>query len=315
MIRQSRQNGVYELGNPNMGPPRTIAYETGVEYNLLNQYLIRISGYYKDVTGEHGDVRYISEDGRLGFNSYDNNRYRDIQGVEISVTKNIGQWLTGWINYNYMLQKTGLIGIDNFYENPSQRERFGFYEGQESRPLPQPRFSANITFASPMDWGPTVADHKILGGWQVSLLPSWTAGEYFTWNPLGKLHVQDNLQWPAYHIWDMRILKRINVGNMQLEGFLDIQNLFNNPIRNMASGLPFSSGGDRQRYLASLHLPLYDSEEYDVLRDRNPGQYIAGDDKPGMLRSSDKPYINDPDIEMLMNSELRDIWFGLRVSF
>jgi len=315
MIRQSRQNGVYELGNPNMAPPRTIAYETGVEYNLLNQFLIRISGYYKDVTGEYGDVRYISEDGRLGYNSYDNNRYRDIQGVELSVTKSVGEWLTGWINYNYMLQKTGLIGIDNYYENPSQRQLFGLYQGQETRPLPRPRFSANVTLSTPINFGPEVAGHQILGGWQLSLLPSWTAGDYFTWNPLGKLHVQDNLQWPAYYVWDIRVLKRFTTRGVQMEGYMDIQNLFNNPIRNMASGLPFSSGGDEQRYLASLHLPMYDSEEYDNLRERNPGQYEGGNDKPGMLRSSDKSYINDPDIYMLMNSEPRDIWFGIRILF
>jgi len=36
--------GVQEVGNPNLDPPRTISYETGVEYNLLDQYLIRVSG-------------------------------------------------------------------------------------------------------------------------------------------------------------------------------------------------------------------------------------------------------------------------------
>ncbi|NIQ10104.1 MAG: TonB-dependent receptor, partial [Gammaproteobacteria bacterium] len=60
------------MGNPNMEPPRTIAYETGVEYNLADQYLIRIAGYYKDITGEPGEMEYISSDGRVSYDTWIN---------------------------------------------------------------------------------------------------------------------------------------------------------------------------------------------------------------------------------------------------
>ena len=45
-----------------------------------------------------------------------------------------------------------------------------------------------------------MANFHPFGNWRLSLLPRWQAGQYFTWNPLGDLHVQDNLQWPAYHV-------------------------------------------------------------------------------------------------------------------
>ena len=315
MVAVDEQGGLQEIGSPNMAPPRTIAYETGVEYNLLNSYLFRISGYYKDVTGQHGEITYISQDGRLSYDSYNNNEYRDIQGVEFSVSKRAGQWLTGWINYNYMLEKTGYTGLEVYYEDPSQRAEFGFFEGEQSRPVPRPRFNANVTLSTPSDWGEELIGANVLGNWQFSVQPTWIAGPWFTWNPLGKLHLQDNLQWPNYHVWDIKLSKPLNIAGSTVEAYLEVDNVFNQKTSNMASGIPFSSGADERNYLASLHLPMYDSKEFETLRERNPGKYIAGDDEPGMLRSEERPYINDPNITMLLYSQPRSLWFGLDVRF
>jgi len=75
----------------------------------------------------------------------------------------------------------------------------------------------------------------------------------------------------------------------------------------------FRDGKDRDNYLASLRLPMYDDPRYDILREQNPGLYIAGDDKPGDMRE-DKPYINDPDNKMFLYGYPRQIWLGIDVS-
>jgi outer membrane receptor protein involved in Fe transport len=308
MVQVDQQAGVDNLGNPNMVPPRTIAYETGVEYNLRDQYLLRISGYYKNITGQHASVDYVSRDGRLSYDTYQNNEYRDIQGVEFSISKRVGRWISGWLNYNYMLQKTGWTGVQVFYEDPSRRAEFGQYQGQTSRPVPRPRFHANVTISTPYE-------STLLGDWQLSILPTWIAGQHFTWNPLGKLHLHDNLQWSNYHVWDLKLSKFIPIGIGRAQLYIDVQNVFDQNVSNMASGIPFSSGADRRNYLSSLRLPMYESEEFETLRERNPGQYQPGDDEPGMLRSEERPYINDPNITTLLFSEPRMIWFGLDVRF
>ena len=64
-----------------------------------------------------------------------------------------------------------------------------------------------------------------------------------------------------------------------------------------------------------MHLPDYNSSEFDVLREQNPGLYIAGNDKIGELRSTEKSYINDPDYSYFIYGEPRDIWFGFKVDF
>lgn len=314
--RRPYRVGFISEGNPNLEPPRTISYETGVEYDLLGQYLIRIAGYYKDITGDPGELDFTSSDGRVDWSTYRNNQYQDIQGIEFSITKNIGRYLSGWANYNYMIVKDGYTGVSTAYQDPSKTELFGRYEAQESRPLPRPRFRANITFRTPSSFGmPTL--NKLLENWRLSILPQWHAGGYFTWNPLGKLHISDNLQWPDYFQVDARLTRSFMLGNnTRIEFYADIANLFNQKINNFSSGNPFYGGSDRREYLASLHLPMYDSQEFDVLREQNPGKYIAGNDKVGDVRSADKPYINDPNLLDLWGYiQPRDIWFGVRVQF
>jgi hypothetical protein len=62
-------------------------------------------------------------------------------------------------------------------------------------------------------------------------------------------------------------------------------------------------------------LPEYGSSEYDDLRDEENGLFMPGNDKIGDLRSSDKPYINDPDYSYFIFGQPRDIWFGIKVDF
>jgi outer membrane receptor protein involved in Fe transport len=316
VVRQRPRVGLYDLGNPNLEPPKTVAYETGVEYNLLDQYLVRISGYYKDVTGQHGNVEYHNRAGTVSYDSWKNNNYEDIYGLELNVTKRIGRWLTGWLNYDFMFRKSGLVGRSDYYEDESKMAVFGLYEGQEGRALPRPRFNANISLHTPPSTGPNMGGFHPLDNWRLSLLPSWQAGPYFTWNPLGDLHVQDNLQWPAYHVWDMKLSKFIDVSNARFEAYLDVSNLFNQKISRLHRGEPYAGGSDRRNYLASLHLPMYDSPEYDDLRANSPdGYYEPGNDRPGDMRSDEKPYIDDPNRQLWMYTGRRQVWFGVVVQF
>lgn len=309
------KNGLYDMSNPNLEPPRTISYELGVAYNFLENYILQISGYSKDVTGEAGTVTYKNAAGTLNYTNRANNQYQDIQGLEISISKNDYSWISGWINFNYMLKKNGLSGRSLITDLTINNDQEGLYAGNETKTLPQPQLNANITFKTPSDWGPEFLGTGILGNWNITFFASYAAGDYFTWNPLGKLHFTNNLQWPDYYMVDLKITKAIKVAGITASFYLDISNLFNIKVSMLNNGYAFYDANDRSKYLASLHLPMYDSPEYDDLRAKNPGYYIAGKDKVGDLRSSDKPYINDPNYPFWIFKSPRDIWFGIRVDF
>lgn len=318
------KNGLYDMSNPNLEPPRTISYELGIATSLFRTSVLKISWYAKDVTGQHGEVLYQNSAGSINYSAWANNEYEDIQGVEVNLTKSDLSWLTGWINFNYMLKKEGLTGRELITDVTINNDQEGLYAAQESRTLPQPKVNANLTLRSRAQWGPQLFGTYPLANWTVTLFAEWQAGRYFTWNPLNELHVSNNLRWPAYYMVDLKLDKQIKLGPVTASFYCDISNLFNIKVNLMQYGWcfqrqegtnTFTNWEDFWKYMASLRLPLYKSAKYDALRQQYPGLFIAGEDKVGDLRSKDKPYINDPNLPFWIYGNPRDIWVGVRFSF
>lgn len=317
------KNGLYDMSNPNLDPPRTISYELGTALNLFENYVVKLSGYAKDVTGEHGEVTYQNAAGNLDYDAWANNEYEDIQGFEINISKRDNSWINGWINFDYMLKKSGLSGREVITDVTINNDREGLYAGDESRSLPVPELNANITFHSPGKWGPEILDSHPLSNWNLTLFAQWEAGDYFTWNPLNELHVNDNMRWPDYYMVDLKLTKTIRLWGMNTTFFVDVSNVFNikNNIMHRGYAFEYVSGTDLEerpdffRYMASLRLPRYDSSNYDLLREKYPGYFQAGSDKVGDLRSEEKSYINDPKNSYWIYGRPRDIWFGIRFGF
>lgn len=311
------KNGLYEMSNPNLEPPKTISYELGLSYDFGLNILGTLSGYYKDATGQTGDVNFINIDGSVDYDKWENNNYQDIEGLEINITKNDNTWFTGWVNFNYILKKSGLTGTARV-SNVPLNEQDAYYQGEEDRFLPQPTLNANISFRTFENVFNNDVLNAIFSNWRMTIFTEWKSGEYFTFNPLGQLHVSNNLQWPDYYMVDLRLTKTFDIFGVNTSLYVDISNLFNFKVNLLSKEYAF--GGfegdeDFNNYLYSLHLPMYDSPDYDLLRQQNPGLYIPGDDKPGDLQSAEKPYINNPFYTYFIYGEPRDIWFGLRLDF
>ncbi len=298
--------GINRIGNPSADLPRTVAYELGLEYNLANMFLLHLSGYYKDVGDQTGNVRYTNYDGTIRYYTFENNHYEDIRGFEVQVDKRYGRWITGWLNYNYMVSTEGFIGREFYYEDLRDMRISGLQNPYQEIPLARPLFRGNLLVTSPEDWGPGVAGIKPLGGIQFSFLYSWKAGRYETWDPLDTDLLQDNVQWKPRQSVDARISKRIQLGESSVSLYVDINNVLDTKYMETQG---FSDGSDKTKYLESLHLPMYEGEEY-----QDQG-YEPGDDKPGDFKSDDKDYINDPDRDFLTNLNPRAIFVGLRVDF
>ena len=138
----------------------------------------------------------------------------------------------------------------------------------------------------------------------------WRAGRTQTWDPLETYALQNNLQWKGSYTFDARISKRIRLGRMDLNLFMDIQNVFNSELWGTRG---FSSSDDQDRYLKSLKLEMYDDPQY---RDEYRAQgMVGGDDTPGDLSSDGKDYIDDPDRTDRMYTNVRNITLGIALNF
>ena len=317
-FRYSKGQGLNYIGNPDLAPPRTISYELGGSYNLLDEYLINVSGFYKDVTGEQTRIDFDGQDISDGYASRTNNRYEDIQGLEVDVRKPVGEFITGWVNFRYFLSKDGSVGRRYWYEDPEQNQDplQIYYAAEEDRPAPRPKVAANLTFHVPGDLKMGSIANTILGDWLISGIFEWEQGEAFTHNPEQLRNVSNNLRWPDYYMVDLKISKSFTIQGIRANFYVDIQNLLNLKVNWMHNEWCFRSDIDRDDYLNSLHLPMYNDPEYEGQTSPSGTPYVGGNDKVGDLKSDDKPYINNPNNDDLwLYGYPRDIWVGLNISF
>lgn len=335
----SQKGGIVELGNPNLEPSKTIQYELGVDYNLLDQYLIHISGYYKDITGDVRTLSYVpTTAGIATYRFRTNDTYRTVQGLETQITKAIGDYVTGWLNIQYVYATGGNTGRNGVYQNESANVApSAFSYANPSRPDPVPQIRANVNFRSPDSWG------HFLGGWNLSVLPFWKYGDLFRYNPRNVDGANNEFRWPNTFLVNLKVSKSFDIGLFKATAYLDVNNIFNTKVLmyNYAfyGGGGSASGTDYQNYMASLHLKDYQDTYYEPIRDETKGNYlypgytytkdvtdplsglvhkqgeVVNEDEIGDMRSSDKPHINDPNVDIFTYGTSRSVWFGIRFDF
>ena len=62
----------------------TVAYELGYEHSLLDEYLLRVAAYYKDVSNQGKTVNYYGRNSLVNYTQRTSNQYQDIRGFRSS---------------------------------------------------------------------------------------------------------------------------------------------------------------------------------------------------------------------------------------
>lgn len=328
MVRSTDNNAISSLGNPNIALPKTVAYELGYEHNLLNEYLLHLAGYYKDISNQSRTINYRSGDNKVNYSVTTPSNYQDIRGFEATVTKNRGNWVQGFANYTYHVTTSGNFEFDSYIENPALQRLYEreYTSNYQSKPVPQPFARANIYFFTPEQYGPRLLGMQPLGNWHLSVLASWSSGRHFTWTGGGAIPgIVNNVQWRDFYNVNLRLSKTIRVKRLDVDVFVDINNALN--IKYM-SNYGFYDGKDYIAYMQSLHLP---AEIGDKLTYGN----IPGNDKPGDYRTvpyeaydpndpdqarkqrilDTKAYIDMPNQDYFTFLNPRDIFFGIKLNW
>jgi len=292
---QRESNGlVTDLGNPELDQEKTVAYELGYSHGFNNVVLLDLAAYYKDITNQSGWVIYRNANGSVNYRKAQSNNYQDIRGFEVTVSKPKGRFISGFINYTYMVKTSGYFGLLRYYQNPQEQRDYEQVNVKDDRPRPQPYFRANIAFRTPSTFGPKVLSINPLGGFTLSFLGDYKTGSQFNLSSL--LFIDKYVQWaPRWNV-DLRLQKSLALGDRNLELFCDVANVFDKKYLRYSG---FSDQFDYIDYLQSLHFSFEEDIE-------------AGDDYVGVYRDDDVEYDpmvanpdNDPDID-LENERRRD---------
>jgi len=278
--RSGFHNNVNRIASPNNPLEKTVAYELGYEHNLFDQFLFRTAGYYKDETDQAKLVLYENSNRTVSYYVSEPNFYKDTRGFEVQLTKNRGNWIRGFINYTYMLYTYGYFGYGTYYQNNAQQreyERDSDYYYQK-RPVARPYARANIDLFTPDDFGPQVFNYYPMEDWRLNILTSWKTGSYETWVGGGGSipEAENNVQWRDNWYCDIRLAKNFDIAGVNLEFFVDIDNVFNIKLLRPYG---FSSANDKIDYFKSLHLPgnTRAIEQFGYTN-------ISGNDQPGDFR-------------------------------
>jgi outer membrane receptor protein involved in Fe transport len=279
LLRYSRNvtGTLRNIGDPDLLMASTIAYELGFDYSLFDEYLVQIAGFYRDITDQQDFTTYISNaaSGNFQYVKPNNNSYQDIRGVEVTLRKTAGSWVTGFINYTYQSTKSGRFNKDRIYQDFTDQRKYDLDTRilYQFRPIPTPYARMSVTLFTPPDFGPTFGGNSFFGDWAVSILGDWRSGGYQTWNPNNDPSVANNVQVVDFLNFSLRTSKALTFGKTRIILFADISNLFSTKRLNLNS---FYDYNDQQDYYNSLHLPA------------GPGyRNIPGTDKVGDYRSSD----------------------------
>ncbi len=297
-IEEGSAGALVNIGNPDHPMPRTVAYELGFDQSLFNQYLLRLAGYYRDLGNQPRSVRYISLDDLVSYSTALPWNYGDVRGFEVTISRNRGQWIRGFLNYTYMVRKTGNFGFSRFDENRTAQQNFvtTTQEHYTSKPIPEPFARFNLEFLFPQEIGPQVGGSYPLGDWRINFLGEWRQGVSMTWDGLnltgatgsGPRELQGNVRWKDYYTLDMRFSKSFNTSLGSAQLFVDMTNVLNIRHLYFAGGALFGAGDqDLSRYMGSLHLP----EDTLPRPDDTPATGLYGDDRPGDFRKPGVAYV------------------------
>jgi hypothetical protein len=235
-------------------------------------------------------VTYISIDDLVSYARVEPLNYADNRGIELTLTKNRGQWLRGFINYTYLVRKGGDFGFGQIDENRRAQAEYANSPAALSsfKPIPEPFVRFNVELLLPPSLGPEVGGFRPFGDWRINFLGEWRKGAPSTWDggffninsPGQDLRISYNVNWKDYRMLDLRLSKNVGTAIGRAQLFVDITNVLNLKQLYYRNGNIFAGTDDERDYMRSLHLP-----DDIFIEEFNPGYaWVPGDDKPGDFR-------------------------------
>lgn len=220
-------------GNPDLEPERSSSWEASFKYSLPLNLVASIAYFKKESTNLTDSKTFVPGDSKLagsyGFAEFVNNPYASASGIEVMLTRERGDFVTGELSYTYMVAE-GTTGSP--YD--------GYYIAQYG--LPPARRIAPLSW----DQRHTVKLQTTISmprNFSVSLFLQYHSGRPYTAYPtstgfepvVGGFFVLNNARMREYSNIDLRAEKHFALSSTSealLTLFVDVRNLGN--VKNVA---------------------------------------------------------------------------------
>jgi outer membrane receptor protein involved in Fe transport len=219
------------IGNPDLPPQKTVAYQIGLKYAFTPDVAGEITAYFKDVTDllATRQLNTLVQDNPTTIDMFIIEDFAVIKGIDVTLSKRASEFLSGTITYSYLnAQGTG----------SSPREGYYIYSSSTT-PIPKREYplefdvthslKTNVNLYMPPDFGPQLWFFKPLSDLNANVQFNFNSGPPYTpedsrGNPSPDV---GSRRMPSTQTTDLRVDKIFNIGDLISYGFfLDVRNLF-----------------------------------------------------------------------------------------
>ena len=234
-VNQLQTGGTPIIGNPDLEPMKTIAYELGVRHQFGADFLLDVSTYYKDIknwinTASQNQLFYELY-GRtiVGSNAaiYYNADYASVRGFEFNLSKDYGSKLAGRATYT-IAWATG----KNSYDSWSDVTRGNYIDPKRETPLAWDRrhqIVLNLAYHDPLRGRPFTTTW-LLSGWSANVISQSLSGLPYTptyGNGTDVFGQEFSRRSPWQYTTDLNVSRAFQVGKLNMRLLVEIRNLFN----------------------------------------------------------------------------------------
>ncbi len=248
---QQLRSGVGVLvGNPDLKPERTHAWELGIKYGIDPMTLLSVTYFKKEFIDQIDSKTFLPSKARaagdFGFAEYVNNAFATADGIEFFLSRRPGERFSGSISYSLMRTE----GVSDYVNQGINLHQWGFPILNEPYPLSWDQLHAIKL----------VIDANLPYNIVCNILWSYSSGKPYTYFPTKDGYTAEdtsrsfrpnNARLPANNNFNMKFSKRFSFGTpMSFQLYGDIRNLFNskNPKWADSNGKIGGQLGDPSAY-------------------------------------------------------------------
>ena len=212
------------LGNPDLEPEKTVHYELGLQQQLGEDIALDVTLFYKDTRGWVG-VTPLKKTvlASVSYSNYRNEDYSNVYGMTFEIEKRFSNLFSSKLYYTYQV-------AEGTYSNPNDA-----YDNVFNSTDPDEPRKAMI----PMAWDQRHTLNAFLtlrkNNWILSLTGRYLSGEPYT-PEVAKAEItgaSSYVGWtsnserkPSYSSVDLRLVRTIPLGSLNLRVYTQIYNLF-----------------------------------------------------------------------------------------
>ncbi|MFI5250931.1 MAG: TonB-dependent receptor domain-containing protein [Bacteroidota bacterium] len=225
---QQLRSGVNVLvGNPDLKPERTHAWEIGVKYGLDEKNLITLTYFNKEFIDQIDSKTFLSGNPRVGgdfgFAEYVNNAFASAEGLELVYTRHRSENLSGSLSYTLMKTE----GVSDYVNQGINLAQWGYPVAHTPYPLSwDQRHSIKLEI-----------DAKLPFDFSGNLIWSYATGKPYTYYPTSngftpldstRPFIPNNARLPATSFVNLKFSRKIAFsGSTSLLFYGNVTNLFN----------------------------------------------------------------------------------------